>query len=42
VAVTGYGQDADVRRSRGSGFEEHLVKPVDLRKLEHVVKRLVS
>jgi signal transduction histidine kinase len=42
VAVTGYGQDADVRRSRGIGFEEHLVKPVDLRKLEHVVKRLVS
>ena len=29
VAVTGYGQDEDRRRSREAGFDEHLVKPVD-------------
>lgn len=30
VAVTGYGQEEDVRRARAAGFDEHLVKPVDL------------
>ena len=29
VAVTGYGQEEDRRRSRAAGFERHLVKPVD-------------
>jgi len=30
VAMTGYGQDADRRRSRDAGFVHHLVKPLDL------------
>jgi PAS domain S-box-containing protein len=29
VAVSGYGQDEDRRRSREAGFDHHLVKPVD-------------
>jgi PAS domain S-box-containing protein len=29
VAVSGYGQEADVRRSQHAGFDHHLVKPVD-------------
>jgi signal transduction histidine kinase/DNA-binding response OmpR family regulator len=29
VAVTGYGQEADLARSREAGFDRHLVKPVD-------------
>jgi CheY-like chemotaxis protein len=29
VAITGYGQDEDLRRSRAAGFDHHLVKPVD-------------
>ncbi|HJT78286.1 MAG TPA: response regulator [Gemmataceae bacterium] len=29
VAVSGYGQEADRRRTRGAGFRDHLVKPVD-------------
>jgi CheY-like chemotaxis protein len=29
VAVTGWGQDEDRRRSEGAGFDSHLVKPVD-------------
>jgi PAS domain S-box-containing protein len=29
VAVTGYGQEEDRRRSRESGFDQHLTKPVD-------------
>jgi CheY-like chemotaxis protein len=29
VALTGWGQEADRRRSREAGFDMHLVKPVD-------------
>jgi CheY-like chemotaxis protein len=29
VAVTGWGQDEDRRRSEEAGFDAHLVKPVD-------------
>ena len=29
VALTGWGQEADRRRSREAGFDHHLVKPVD-------------
>jgi CheY-like chemotaxis protein len=29
VAVTGWGQEADRRRSQEAGFDHHLVKPVD-------------
>ncbi len=29
VAVTGWGQDADRKRTREAGFDHHLVKPVD-------------
>jgi PAS domain S-box-containing protein len=29
VALTGWGQEADRRRSREAGFDRHLVKPVD-------------
>ena len=34
VALTGWGQDEDRRRSREAGFDLHLVKPVDLAALE--------
>ena len=30
VALTGWGQDEDRRRSDGAGFDAHLVKPVDV------------
>jgi signal transduction histidine kinase/ActR/RegA family two-component response regulator len=30
VAVSGYGQDEDKRRSREAGFDAHMVKPVDV------------
>ncbi|MHB1561654.1 MAG: hybrid sensor histidine kinase/response regulator [Isosphaeraceae bacterium] len=33
IAVSGYGQDEDRRRSYAAGFDHHLVKPVDLAKL---------
>ena len=29
VAITGWGQPDDLRKSRQAGFDRHLVKPVD-------------
>ena len=29
IAVSGYGQESDRRRSHEAGFDQHLVKPVD-------------
>jgi CheY-like chemotaxis protein len=40
IAVTGYGQDSDRRRALAAGFEEHLVKPVDMGKLQKIVSSL--
>jgi PAS domain S-box-containing protein len=37
VAVTGYGQDEDRRKSREAGFDEHLVKPVDVASLRRMI-----
>jgi PAS domain S-box-containing protein len=33
VAVTGYGQDEDRRRTQEAGFDAHLVKPVELEEI---------
>jgi len=40
VAVTGYGQESDRRRTGQAGFHRHLVKPVRLDALEAVVASL--
>jgi signal transduction histidine kinase/ActR/RegA family two-component response regulator len=41
IALTGYGQPDDVRRALAAGFDEHLVKPVDLERLQATVNRLL-
>ena len=40
ICMSGYGTDGDLADSREAGFEEHLVKPVDLRALEATISRL--
>jgi CheY-like chemotaxis protein len=37
VALTGYGADADRRRTRAAGFDLHLVKPVELATLRQAL-----
>jgi signal transduction histidine kinase/CheY-like chemotaxis protein len=37
VALTGWGQPADRQRSKASGFDEHLLKPVDSAELARVI-----
>ena len=40
VALTGWGQDSDRRRSREAGFDSHLVKPLDMDKLSRLLSSL--
>jgi CheY-like chemotaxis protein/two-component sensor histidine kinase len=40
IAVTGWGQDEDRRRSREAGFDTHLVKPVEHRRLLQLLASL--
>jgi signal transduction histidine kinase len=42
VAVTGWGQDADRRRTADAGFDAHLTKPVELEELTAFATRFSS
>ncbi len=42
IAVSGFGMEEDVTRSRAAGFVEHLVKPVDVNRLEQTVRRVIE
>jgi CheY-like chemotaxis protein len=42
VALTGWGQEEDRRRSEEAGFDEHLVKPADLETIERVCQDAVE
>jgi len=37
IALTGYGQDEDRRRALSAGFDQHLVKPVDIDRLQEIL-----
>jgi signal transduction histidine kinase len=38
IALSGYGMEDDIRQSREAGFSHHLVKPVDLNKLDSIIQ----
>ncbi|HTM00190.1 MAG TPA: ATP-binding protein [Candidatus Omnitrophota bacterium] len=40
VALTGWGQDEDRRRSKEAGFDEHVVKPIDPASLRVLLRRV--
>jgi hypothetical protein len=40
IALSGFGQDEDLRQSREAGFETHLTKPVNFQMLRDVIERL--
>jgi CheY-like chemotaxis protein len=39
VALTGWGQEDDVRLAREAGFDHHLLKPVDLNRLMDTLRQ---
>jgi two-component system, chemotaxis family, CheB/CheR fusion protein len=42
IAATGWGQESDEREAAAAGFDAHMTKPVDLRKLSAVVDDLLA
>ena len=42
IALTGFGQDDDLARSREAGFSDHVVKPVDIARLDTAIRRTIS
>ena len=40
VAVTGWGQEADVERSRAAGFDHHLVKPASPEAIVELLRKV--
>jgi PAS domain S-box-containing protein len=42
IALTGFGTEDDVRRSKEAGFDFHLVKPVNFQELQTVLDRVAA
>ncbi len=40
IAISGYGMEEDLLRTRAAGFAAHLVKPVDFDQLRHALRNL--
>jgi PAS domain S-box-containing protein len=40
-ALTGYGQESDVRKSREAGYAEHFVKPIDVEAIDQCIRSRV-
>jgi CheY-like chemotaxis protein len=39
IALTGFGMEDDIRKGREAGFRHHLVKPIDLNKLDFLIQQ---
>ena len=42
IALSGFGLEEDIRRSREAGFERHLVKPVNFAALENAIRTVLA
>jgi CheY-like chemotaxis protein len=42
VALTGYGQEGDLRAALDAGFDAHLVKPADIGELTRLLSRVAA
>jgi CheY-like chemotaxis protein len=42
IAMSGYGLEEDVRKSREAGFSDHIVKPANVDQLEQAIRRIVN
>jgi PAS domain S-box-containing protein len=42
IALSGYGMEEDLRRSREAGFEKHLIKPITLESLQAVIRDVMA
>jgi CheY-like chemotaxis protein len=42
IVLSGYGMDADIARSAVEGFDDHLIKPVNIRRLITAIARIAE
>ena len=42
IALSGYGMESDIDKTREAGFSEHLIKPVAIDRLEEAMRRLLT
>jgi CheY-like chemotaxis protein len=42
IALTGYGTEEDVRKSKVAGFAEHMTKPIDFSRLKEVIVQVTA
>lgn len=42
IALTGFGMEQDMRRSKEAGFDFHLTKPIDFAELRTVLDQIAS
>ncbi len=40
IAISGYGSEEDVARSKAAGFAEHVTKPFDFKQLDELIQRI--
>ena len=40
IALSGFGMEEDVQRSKEAGFYEHLTKPINFKRLESAIREL--
>ncbi len=42
IALSGFGMEDDLQRSRDAGFSDYLIKPIDLERLEAAIRQVAS
>ncbi|HEX8522307.1 MAG TPA: response regulator [Tepidisphaeraceae bacterium] len=42
IALSGFGMEEDVKKSRAAGFQDHLTKPINFTRLETALKKLAE
>jgi CheY-like chemotaxis protein len=42
IAVSGFGQDDDLQRSRDAGFDTHLIKPINVQTLRETILKVIA
>lgn len=42
IALSGFGMEEDIRKSKEAGFTEHLIKPINFQKLQDVIRNVVA
>lgn len=42
IALSGFGMEDDIRKSHAAGFHEHLIKPINVQKLQAVIQKVMK